>query len=176
MRLWTRGLGVAGAACALALALAACGGSSSSSSGASGGSSSSTTLKPAQTGAGQQLTNGTKGGTLNVLQHLDYQHLDPGQAYYALDYDIIYVTQSPLFMFPPNDPTRAIPLLAAGPAKISDGGKTVTVTIRQGVKYSPPVNRAVTSQDVAYAIERGANPNVANPYFPSYFDYIQGAS
>jgi peptide/nickel transport system substrate-binding protein len=28
---------------------------------------------------------------------------------------------------------------------------------------------------VAYAIERGANPNVANPYFPSYFFYLKGA-
>ncbi len=59
---------------------------------------------------------------------------------------------------------------------VSDGGKTVTVHIRQGVHFSPPVNREVTSADVAYAIERGANPNVANPYFPSYFDYIVGAS
>jgi peptide/nickel transport system substrate-binding protein len=52
---------------------------------------------------------------------------------------------------------------------ISDGGRIVTVHIRSGVRFSPPVNRAVTSADVAYAIERGANPNVANPYFPSYF-------
>jgi hypothetical protein len=29
----------------------------------------------------------------------------------------------------------------------------------------PTVGREVTSADVAYAIERGANPNVANPYF-----------
>jgi peptide/nickel transport system substrate-binding protein len=37
------------------------------------------------------------------------------------------------------------------------------------VHFSPPVNRVVTSSDVAYAIERGANPNVANPYFSTYF-------
>ena len=48
---------------------------------------------------------------------------------------------------------------------ITDGGKTVTVHIQPNVKFSPPVNRVVTSADVAYAIERGANPNVANPYF-----------
>ena len=35
--------------------------------------------------------------------------------------------------------------------------------------FSPPVNREVTSADVAYAIERAANPNVANPYFAAYF-------
>ena len=52
----------------------------------------------------------------------------------------------------------------------------MTVHIRHGVKFSPPVNREVTSADVAYAIERGANPNVANAYFPAYFNYISGAS
>ena len=37
------------------------------------------------------------------------------------------------------------------------------------MRFSPPVNREVTSADVAYAIERAANPNVANPYFAGYF-------
>ncbi len=48
--------------------------------------------------------------------------------------------------------------------------------IRQGVYFSPPVNREVTSADVAYAIERGANPNVSCPYFSAYFADIVGAS
>ena len=65
--------------------------------------------------------------------------------------------------------------MAASAPTISDGGTTVTVHLRHGVKFSPPVNREATSADVAYAIERGANPNVANPYFPAYFFYIKGA-
>ena len=32
----------------------------------------------------------------------------------------------------------------------------------------------MTSEDVAYAIERGKNPNVANPYVESYFKAIEG--
>ena len=52
---------------------------------------------------------------------------------------------------------------------ITDGGRTLTVHIRTNVHFSPPVNRAVTSADVAYAIERGANPNVDSPYFLFYF-------
>ncbi len=35
--------------------------------------------------------------------------------------------------------------------------------------FSPPVNREVTAQDVAFALERGANPNVGNAYWPAYF-------
>jgi peptide/nickel transport system substrate-binding protein len=170
-----------GVLCCLALVLAACGSSSKSSSGGSGGgggasSSSGSTLKPAIDGSGQVLTGGTKGGVLNVVSHEDFQHFDPGQAYFALDYTILYPTGRALYQFLPNNPTTATPDLASGPAKVSDGGRTVTVTIHKGVHFSPPVNREVTSADVAYAIDRGANPNVANPYFPSYFDYIVGAA
>ena len=185
MKVTLRGSALAGVLCSLVLLLAACGSSSKSSSSSSssgssttsGGSSSSTGgLKAAQDGSGESWTGGTKGGTLTVYDHEDFQHLDPGQSYFSLDYEVIYSTQSPLYMFPPNDSTHAIPLLAAGPAQITDGGKTVTVHIRPGFHFSPPVNRAVTSADVEYAIERAANPNVANPYFPAYFDYIQGAA
>jgi peptide/nickel transport system substrate-binding protein len=173
-------LALAGVLCSLTLVLAACGGSSSSSSSGSGGSSSTSStsssgLKPALTGAGQIINNGKRGGTLTVFQHEDFQHLDPGEAYFSLDYDVIYATQETLYTFPPNNAATTIPDLAAGMPVISDGGKTVTVHIKPNVHFSPPVNRAITSADVAYAIERGANPNVANPYFPSYFFYIVGA-
>jgi peptide/nickel transport system substrate-binding protein len=168
----------------LAVGLTACGGSSSSSSsGSSGGGSSSGTSsvaavpeKPGENPAGQVLTGATKkkGGTLTVYSSEDFEHLDPGESYFTDDYGVDYVTQRPLFAYLPNteqvvspDLATVIPTTANG--GITDGGKTVTVHIRPGVFFSPPVNREVTSADVAYAIERGANPNVANPYFPAYF-------
>jgi len=166
----------------LAVGLSACGGSSSSSSSSGGGSSTATTtsgvqsipLKPGENPAGQQLTGGKKGGTLTELSNGDFLHLDPGAAYYSLDYQIVQATERPLFSYPPNSATTiradlatVIPTTANG--GITDGGKTVTVHITQGVHYSPPVNRAVTAQDVAFALERGANPNVGNAYWPSYF-------
>lgn len=173
MKVLARGCSLAVVTCALALALAACG--SSSSSGGSGASSGSGSLKPALSGSGQSLTGGKRGGILTVYSHEDFQHFDPGQSYFSLDYTEQYAVQAPLFYFAPNNVTTAAPLLASGLATISSGGRTVTVHIRQGVKFSPPVNREVTSADVKYAIERGANPNVANPYFSSYFFYVQGA-
>jgi peptide/nickel transport system substrate-binding protein len=164
----------------LAGGLAACGGSSSSSS-SGGGSNSSTSssaqaipLKPGENPAGQQLYGKTKGGTLTVLSNGDFEHLDSGSAYYALDYQVIQATDRPLFSYPPNsvstvrpDLATTIPTTANG--GITDGGKTVTVHIRTGVHFSPPVNREVTSKDVAFALERGANPNVGNAYWPAYF-------
>ncbi len=163
----------------LAVGVAACGSSSSSnSSGGTSGASSGTPAIPLKAGenpVGQVLTGPTKkkGGTLTVYSSEDFIHFDPGEAYFSLDYSVAYATQRPLFSYMPNtentlspDLATEIPTTANG--GITDGGKTVTVHIRQGVYFSPPVNREVTSADVAYAIERGANPNVANPYFAAY--------
>ena len=47
--------------------------------------------------------------------------------------------------------------------------------IRKGVRFSPPVNRDVTSVDVKYAIERGFATSVANGYAGAYFRDIVGA-
>jgi len=135
-----------------------------------------TVLRPALDGSGENLFNGVRGGTLTVEDSNDFQSLDPGQAYYSLDYEVVYATQRPLFSYLPNQTETPSPDLASGPAIVSADGKTVTVHIRHGVYFSPPVNREVTSADVAYAIERGANPNVANGYFTTYFSHIVGAS
>ena len=88
----------------------------------------------------------------------------------------MYATQRPLYSYKPNTFAAPTPDLASSPPEISPDRKTVTVHIRSGVHFSPPVNREVTSADVAYAIERGANENVANPYFSSYFGSLEGAS
>jgi peptide/nickel transport system substrate-binding protein len=157
-------------ACVLALTLGACGGSSTDCCGTTAH------VTPAPTGLGESWAGAKRGGVLTVYDHEDFQHLDPGQTYFGLDYPVVYATQTPLYMFPPNDASHVMPLLASGPPVLSDGGRVVTVHIRHGVHYSPPVRREVTSADVAYAIERGANPNVANPYFPSYFTAIAGAA
>jgi peptide/nickel transport system substrate-binding protein len=156
--------GVVMLAGALALVLAACG-SSSSSSGSGGVQSPKT----------EPQSGGKRGGTLNVLNHEDFEHIDPGQSYFAIDYEAVFATQRPLYSYKPNTFSEPTPDMASEPAKISSDGKTITVHIRHGVHFSPPVNREVTSADVADAIERGANPNVANPYFQAYFRTLQGA-
>jgi peptide/nickel transport system substrate-binding protein len=150
----------------LALVLAACGSSSSGSS-----SVSSNGIQSPKT---QAQSGGQRGGTLTVLNHDDFENIDPGIAYYSIDYEVVYATQRPLFSYKPNTFATPTPDMASGPGEISSDGKTVTVHIRHGVHFSPPVNREVTSADVAYAIERGANPNVANPYFEIYFNSLEG--
>jgi peptide/nickel transport system substrate-binding protein len=159
----------------LAVVLAACGSSSSKTS-SNGSSSSAGTINTSgyKNPETESLTGGKKGGTLQVLDETDFEHIDPGIAYYSLDYEVVYATQTTLYMDKPNTAAEPTPVLAAGPAEVSADGKTVTVKLKEGVKFSPPVNREVTAEDVAYAIQRGANPNVANPYLQAYFGSVEG--
>jgi len=147
------------AAGVLALVAAGCGG---------GGSTSGVQ------GASHTLQAGKKGGTITILSNGDVDHLDPGAAYYQFTYAITYVTQRPLLAYKPNS-IQPTPDLAASMPTVSNGGRTVTVHIRHGVKFSPPVNREVTSADVKYAIERGFDAAVGNGYAGAYFGVIKGA-
>jgi peptide/nickel transport system substrate-binding protein len=157
---------------ALAVALGACGSSSSSSSNASAGSS--PVVNGVKTPVTESLTGGKRGGVLNDLQSEDFEHLDPGQAYFQLDYQITNATQRSLYSYKPNTFSESTPDMAEGPAKLSNGNKLITITIRKGVHFSPPVNREVTAADEVYAFERIANPNVANPYYLGYLSSIEG--
>ena len=166
-----RMIALAALASALVLALAACGSSSSSSKSAAAGLG---VPQGVQTPATQSLTGGKRGGTLNVLNNEDFEHIDPGQTYFSIDYEIMYATQRPLYSYKPNTFKETTPDMAEKQPEISADGKTVTIKIRHGVHFSPPVNREVTSADVAYGMERVASPSVANPYYLGYWSAIEG--
>jgi peptide/nickel transport system substrate-binding protein len=113
------------------------------------------------------------GGTLNLISAEGWEHLDPAASYFQIDYLVVYATQTPLYTFTPTS-NRPIPLLASSAPVISADGKTVTVHIKSGWKFSPPVNRAITSKDVAWAFQRMFNTNTQNGYAAGYFP-IAGA-
>ena len=147
----------------LGVAVTACGSSSSSDTGTKVGAVPTT----------QSLT-GKTGGALKVLASSDVDYIDPGAAYYQFTFMVSYATQRPLYSFGPDDGVNAVPDLATQAPAVSSDGKTVTVHIKPNVKFSPPVNRAATSADVKYAIERGFLPTVANGYAGAYFGDIIG--
>src|SRR5664280_2390895 len=68
-------------------------------------------------------TNGKKGGSMTILLAGDVDSMDPGYAYYALDYEIIYATQRPVYGYKANSNT-VIPDLASAMPAISKDGKT----------------------------------------------------
>ncbi len=158
---WMRAGAGAAVAGILALALAACSGDTSR-------------VEP-KTPSKQQLYGKRRGGVLKVYDHEDFEHFDTAEAYGGEDYTVLYAVARPLYSSLPNTANILSPDVAAAAPTIGDGGKTLSVRIRPHIYFSPPVNREVTSADVAYAIERGANPNVACPYFESYFGDVVGA-
>ena len=174
-----RRLASLGLAAVIALGLPACGGSSNATSSAAGsggesGGAQGLPLKAGENPATQQLYGKRKGGILTVYSSTGFGHLDSGQASGRLDYPLAQATSRALFASRPNSATAIAPDLAtalptAANGGISDSGRTVTIHIRKGVYFSPPVDREVTAADVAFAIERGANPNVGNAYWNTYF-------
>jgi peptide/nickel transport system substrate-binding protein len=63
--------------------------------------------------------------------------------------------------------------LATSVPKPTAGGLTYTYHLRPGVKFGPPVNRVITSKDVAYALDRLADANDGGEY-AFYFTVIKG--
>jgi peptide/nickel transport system substrate-binding protein len=145
---------------AVTLFVVACGGDNASDSGNSG-----------KTSNGSP-TEGKKGGTLTQLGASDVDFLDPAQTYYTGGIQIVAATQTTLYLREPGK-EDAVPALADGAAQVSDDKKTVTVKLRKGVKFAPPVNREVQAKDIKYAFERAATANVPNQY-TTYFNFIEG--
>jgi peptide/nickel transport system substrate-binding protein len=148
-------------AAVLALGVAGCGGDDDSSS-----------EQPAPKNTAPQ--DAKKGGDLTVMYAGDVDNIDPGITYYQYGFNVAYATQRPLYSFKPDDAINPEPDLAEGPPEIAEDGKSLTVKIRTGVKFSPPVNREVTSKDVKYALERGFLKNVNGPYVGAYMSDIEG--
>ena len=114
-----------------------------------------------------------RGGTLELISAGDTDSVDPGRTYYSMGWQILSAVHRPLYSIP-ADSVKTVPDLAAAPPKISADGKTITVRIKRGIRFGPPVNREVTSADVKYAIERSFSVSVTNGYVALYFSDIVG--
>jgi peptide/nickel transport system substrate-binding protein len=129
-----------------ALVLAACGKSSSSSS-------------------------GSEGGTLKATFGSFPDSLDPGLAYTGEGSTAVYDVYVPLLTYAHASGgagSKVIPGLAEALPKIGDGGRTYTLTLRKGLKYSN--GRPVRASDFARSIERLFKLN--SPGSPFYTDIV----
>jgi peptide/nickel transport system substrate-binding protein len=118
---------------------------------------------------------GKKGGKLIALWAGDTDNIDPGITYSQWGLPIIRATQTTLYRPKIDDGSVIEPNLAEADPQIAEDGCTVTIKIKTGVKFSPPVDREVTSADVKYAIERGFFNNTNNGYAQPYFGSLKGA-
>jgi peptide/nickel transport system substrate-binding protein len=66
------------------------------------------------------------------------------------------------------------PDLATEVAQPTDNGLTYTYKLKPNVKFAPPLDRAVTSKDIAYAFQRINTASLAAQYGFYYFGVIEG--
>lgn len=126
-------------------------------------------------GVGSSASDAPKrGGTLKLISSGDVDSVDPGQTYYSYGWQILSAVHRTLYSVPANS-TKTVPDLAAAMPKLSADGKTVTIALKHGVRFGPPVNREVTAADVKYAIERTFASSVPNGYVYTYFADLVGA-
>jgi peptide/nickel transport system substrate-binding protein len=118
---------------------------------------------------------GKRGGTLIELRAADTDDVDPGITYSQDGTQIARATQKTPYRPKVDDATVTEPDLGDSQPRISGDGCRVRVTLKRGVRFSPPVGREVTSADVKYAIERGFFRSVNNGYAGVYFGHLRGA-
>jgi peptide/nickel transport system substrate-binding protein len=125
---------------------------------------------------GGENTSGKSGGTATILDSRgSVDSLDPGYWYYQTDYEELgQTTQRWLYGWKPDE-TTPTPDIAQGMPRVSAGGKTLTIKLKSGIRYSPPLQtRTVKAADVKYAMERCFAASVGNGYAPAYYRDIVG--
>jgi peptide/nickel transport system substrate-binding protein len=129
-----------------AVVVSACGSSSSSSSATSSGSASSTS---------SASSGSTSGGTVSLVMGTAPDSLDPGMAYTSQAWEPDWLAYTGLTTYAHANGaagTVLIPGVATSLPKITDGGKTYTVTLRKGLVFSN--GTPVKASDFAYTVER----------------------
>jgi ABC-type transport system substrate-binding protein len=110
--------------------------------------------------------------TLTAAFHDDFSTLDPAIGYDPFSWTGEHEVFDTLVGYT-NAPgvagTRLIPDIAASMPKISYGGRWYTFQLRHDVRFSPPVNRVVTADDVRYSIERALVKKTAGPMYQNPF-------
>jgi peptide/nickel transport system substrate-binding protein len=176
MQTRTRGVTAVAGLAVMATIATACGGSSSG-GGPNPGQSSGTP----QNAGFQKLSNndsGTpaKGGTLNVLSSTDTDYLDPNVTYYSYGYEMVHPWARGLYAYENEEGKQfdVIPDIATAAPEVSADGKTVTVTLRDGVFWNTSPKRAVTAEDAVRGIKTACNP--AQPFggLPNFDFLIEG--
>lgn len=97
----------------------------------------------------------TRGGTLRFASTQEADSWDPQRTYYGFVWNFARYYTRQLVTFAPGPgrkSTTLVPDLATGLAKVSDGGRTYTYVLRDGITWED--GSPITSQDIKYGIER----------------------
>lgn len=159
MQRFTRPLAVTGLAAVAAVVIAACGSSSNNSSSSPGSSA-----------------GGKNGGTITIAAGTAPLSPDQGYDFTTQGTELYSVVATPLLTFKRGVTGSAseqiLPGLAESLPKVSNGGKTYTLTLRPGLKYSN--GQPVKASDFTHAIER----DLKIPWIAASFltGFVKGAA
>jgi oligopeptide transport system substrate-binding protein len=154
-----------GGSAGLILLLAACGGSAASPSAPAGSGSSAAP---------------TRGGTLSIAYQSDIATLDPTQGYDVVSWPAERLIFETLITY--GKQTDLVPQLATDMPAVSNGGRTYTFTIRDGVNFvkrDGSILRPMTADDVVFSFNRLLDPKLKpnpSPVASSFFQVIEGAA
>jgi peptide/nickel transport system substrate-binding protein len=124
-------------------------------------------------GCGGSASGGKESGTLRVTYASFPSYLDPALSYDTESYTAMYNTYIPLLTYAHANGEaggKVIPGLAKALPKISNGGRTYTLFLRPGLKYSN--GTPVKASDFTYAVERMLKLNSGGS---SFYTDIAGA-
>ncbi|MEU4396182.1 ABC transporter substrate-binding protein [Kribbella sp. NPDC023855] len=107
------------------------------------------------------------GGTVQVLANAGFSHLDPVRGFDGgvnNFYRLIYRTLTTQGAAPGAEGTKIVPDLATDTGKPTDGGKTWTFTLKDGVTFE--TGAPITSADVKFGVSRAWDPEIGigSPY------------
>ncbi|HEY0390696.1 MAG TPA: ABC transporter substrate-binding protein [Solirubrobacterales bacterium] len=100
-------------------------------------------------------SNGKEGGTLTGSYASFPEYLDPALSYSTEGWTAIYDTYLPLLTYAHASGaagSKVVPGLAKGLPKVTNGGKTYTLTLRKGLRYSD--GTPVKASDFPASVER----------------------
>ncbi|MFI7699109.1 ABC transporter substrate-binding protein [Nonomuraea sp. NPDC049480] len=112
-----------------------------------------------------------EGGTLRVVSALSPESADPGDMYLPDSLNLVRLYGRTLTMFrtvPGTAGTQVVPDLAESLGVPSDGGRTWTYRLRDGLRYED--GTLITAHDVKHAILRSMDPDFVSG--SSYFDLM----
>ncbi|WP_329545688.1 ABC transporter substrate-binding protein [Streptomyces sp. NBC_01356] len=114
------------------------------------------------TGPAEEVAGAKSGGTIQVYNETDFSHLDPAQIYVSdggLLSKLIYRGLT-TYVEDGKGGVTVVGDLATDPGKISDGGKTWTFTLKDGVKDEK--GHVIDSADVRHTFERLYDPFITD--------------
>ncbi len=120
-------------------------------------------------------TEAKRGGVARFNLKSDTDYTDPALAYYQVSWQQEYATCAKLLNYPDAPAPRGSqlqPEVAASMPTVSADGKTYTFTIRDGFKFSPPSNEAVTAETFKFVINRNLSPDMQSPAAPFMEDIV----